>query len=248
MRDAVVDYRADSRADAQRGLDAIHRVASIVRATYAEETASLNARIAKCLLPVEPFRQAWNVFRLLDVEYDETRWTQWLAAVFRRENGELCARVAWSAFCDAVARTMSIAPPTGGANLATAADWIGAAAEVPDVQDEVAAGALGRLDLLFTAPSLVAAVENKLWADCMTARRRPRQIATCRSPSTAWRATRFAASGSFSCRNATGSRPVVLSRGLHPPLVARFRAGVSSRAPGRVDERPADRDRAAADC
>jgi hypothetical protein len=165
VRDAVLRDRTQQRDGDLRQLEAIQRVASMVRSHYDEETISLNARIARCLLPVEPFHQAWNVFRLFDVEYEETRWTQWLAAILRHENGPECARVAWRAFCDAVALRIGTAPPSGGANLAGAGDWSHAAAAVPHVEDEVAAGDLGQLDLLFTTPGLVAAVENKLWAD-----------------------------------------------------------------------------------
>jgi hypothetical protein len=136
VRDAVLRDRTQQRDGDLRRLEAIQRVASMVRSHHDEETI-------RCLLPVEPFHQAWNEFRLFDVEYEETRWTQWLAAISRPGNGEFFARVAWTAFCDAVARRISIARPAGGANLAIAAGWIGAAAQVPHVEDEVAAGALG---------------------------------------------------------------------------------------------------------
>lgn len=165
MRDARARQHDDDRVTEQRTVDAIHAVAERVKASYDEELAQLHARIAACLLPVEPLRQAWNVFRLFDVEYDETRWTQWLAAVLRPESGERCSRVAWGAFCDAVSRRAVSQRPSGASNLADHVHWNRIAAEIPVIEDEVSDGDLGRLDLLFTTASIVAAVENKLWAD-----------------------------------------------------------------------------------
>ena len=123
---------------------------------------SFRARVSLRLLPVEPFHQRWNVFRLFDLEHDETRWTQWFAAILREENGARCARVAWRAVCEAIAKRALRQPPIG--DVADASHWRAVASETPCVEDEVAAGELGRLDILVVCDSLVAAIENKLWA------------------------------------------------------------------------------------
>lgn len=136
-----------------------------MKSSYEEELGELRARIEVCLLPVDPLHQTWNVFRLFGVEYEETRWTQWLAAILRPENGARCSRVAWAAFCDAVARRAALLPPAGTDNIADHGHWTTIAAEVPAVEDEVSDGDLGRLDMLFTTTGIVAAVENKLWAN-----------------------------------------------------------------------------------
>jgi hypothetical protein len=86
---------------------------------------SFRARVSSRLLPVEPFHQRWNVFRLFDLEHDETRWTQWFAAILREENGARCARVAWRAVCEAIAKRALRQPPIG--DVADAAHWRGRA-------------------------------------------------------------------------------------------------------------------------
>lgn len=164
--EVVRQQRTDDHSAEQRRVGLIRAVALRVRASYEEELSALKARINACLLPIEPLRQAWNVFRLFDVEYEETRWTQWFAAILRPENGERCSRVAWGAFCAAVARRAKIRPPGGDSNPADHHHWRDIVArEVPTVEDEVSDDDLGTLDLLFTTSSIVAAVENKLWAD-----------------------------------------------------------------------------------
>src|SRR5213078_242131 len=100
-----------------------------------------------CLLPADPLRQTWNVFRMFGIEYKETRWTQWLAAILRHDNGSRCARIAWGAFCDAVARRAEIRTPSGSLCLADHAHWRTVAREIPRVEDEVPDGKLGQLDL-----------------------------------------------------------------------------------------------------
>lgn len=165
MRTAIDRQRDHDRIAEHRQVAAIRAVADRVRSSYKQELSELRARIDASLLPVDPLHQSWNVFRAFGVEYKETSWTQWLAAVLRQENGERCARVAWGAFCDAVARRAALVPPSGDPNLADRAHWIAIAAEVPEVEDEVPDGDLGRLDMLIRTPSIVAAVENKLWAD-----------------------------------------------------------------------------------
>lgn len=165
MRAAIDRQRDDDRVAEQRRVEAIRAVADRVRSSYEQELGEHRARINASLLPVDPLAQSWNVFRAFGVEYKETSWTQWLAAILRRENGERCARVAWGAFCDAVARRAELMPPTGEPNLADLAHWRTIAVEVPEVEAEVPDGKLGRLDMLVETPSIVAAVENKLWAD-----------------------------------------------------------------------------------
>src|ERR1041385_1679628 len=99
IRDAGRHQVDQEQINARLGVDAIRTVAGRVKASYAEEIGQLNARIDALLLPVDPLRQTWNVFRLFDIEYRETRWTQWFAGILRPENGQRCSRLAWSAFC-----------------------------------------------------------------------------------------------------------------------------------------------------
>jgi hypothetical protein len=173
MRTAIDQQRGDDRVAEQRRVEAIRAVADRVRSSYEQELGELRARINASLLSVDPLRETWNVFRAFGVERDETSWTQWLATILRQENGERCARVAWGAFCDAVARRATLVPPSGDSNLADHAHWAAIAGEVPMVKDEVSAGDLGRLDMLVETPSIVAAVENKLWADWHDGPKRP---------------------------------------------------------------------------
>jgi PD-(D/E)XK nuclease superfamily protein len=164
--EVVRQQRARDRSAEQRRVALVRAAAERVKALYGEELSTLKARIDACLLPVEPLRLAWNVFRLFDLEHEETRWTQWFAAILRPENGERCSRVAWGAFCAAVAHRAEILSPSGDSNPADQHHWRDIVSEeVPKVEDEVSDGDLGTLDLLFTTSSIVAAVENKLWAD-----------------------------------------------------------------------------------
>ncbi|MEJ7602897.1 MAG: hypothetical protein WKG01_33725 [Kofleriaceae bacterium] len=143
------------RARHQLRIDAIHAIAERVNASYASELAQLNARIEARLLPVEPFRQSWNVFRVFEVEHQRARWTQWLGALLGPEHGSRCARVAWTAFCDAAARRAAKLPSVGSSGLADASHWEAVAEEVPAVEHEAA-------DLLVTCPSMVITIEVRL--------------------------------------------------------------------------------------
>ncbi len=166
MCELVRQEREHDHGAEQRRVAMLRKVAERVKASYEEEVKALNVRIDACLLPVEPLRLAWNVFRLFDVEHEEIRWTQWFAAILRPESGERCARVAWRAFCEAVARRAALIAPSGDSDPPDQHHWRDIVAlEVPTVEDEVSDGDLGTLDLLITTPSIVAAVENKLWAD-----------------------------------------------------------------------------------
>jgi PD-(D/E)XK nuclease superfamily len=164
MRDVFRHQREHDRDAEQRQVAAIHAIAERVKASFEEELTHLKRRLEACLLPVDPLHQTWNVFRLFDLEYEEIRWTQWLAAILRPENGKRCSRIAWSAFCAAVARRAELQPPSGASNLASHVHWNEIAREAPVVEDEVPEKGLGQLDMLVTTPSIVAAVENKLWA------------------------------------------------------------------------------------
>jgi hypothetical protein len=161
---AVRNQRAQDRAVAQRRVATLRRLGAQVRASHEEMLADITARIEARLLPVDPLRQTWNAFRMFDLEYEEIRWTQWFAGLLRPANGERCARVAWRAFCEAVAERAELAPPAGDSNPADHHCWHKAAEETPLVHDEVWDSQLGILDLLFMTPSLTAAVENKLWS------------------------------------------------------------------------------------
>ena len=152
---AVRQQTERDRARHQLRIDAIHAIAERVNASYADELAALNARIETRLLPVEPFRQSWNLFRVFEVEHQRARWTQWLGALLHPENGSRCARVAWAAFCDAVARRATKLPSVGSTGLADASHWEAVAEEVPAVEHEGA-------DLLVTCPSMVITIETRL--------------------------------------------------------------------------------------
>jgi hypothetical protein len=164
IREVSRRHHDHHRGAAQRQVAAIHAIAERVNASFDEELAHLNRRIEACLLPVDPLRQTWNVFRLFDIERAEIRWTQWFAAILRPKNGKRCSHVAWGAFCAAVARRAELRPPSGASNLASYVHWNEIASEAPEVEDEVLEKGLGQLDMLVTTPSIVAAVENKLWA------------------------------------------------------------------------------------
>lgn len=149
----------------QSRVAAIQQVARILTQHYQAEIQQLERRIQARLLHVEPFHQRWNVFRMFDLEYDETRWTQWLASTMRRENGERCARAMWSALCEAIARRAAANPPSGPPRLAQADHWqMLVSEELPVVQDEVPHPVHGRLDILITSPQIVVALENKIRA------------------------------------------------------------------------------------
>ena len=180
----VARRRDHDRKQEHHRIQAMQAMAALVRASHQTELEQVSARIDARLLRLEPLRQTWNVFRLFGIEYAETRWTQWFAAILRSENGPRCARVAWAAFCEAIAHRAQASPPSGDERLAEHRHWLDVVAnEVPQVEDEVGDGELGRLDLLFTTPTVVAAVENKLWADWhdgsgpLTQAERYRQIA-----------------------------------------------------------------------
>jgi hypothetical protein len=164
VRDAVRTQRAKDEREAERRASLIGCVADEVRTHYAELLADVDARIERRLMSVDPLRQTWNAFRMFAVEDDEVHWTQWFANLLRTSNGERCARVAWAAFCGAVADRAEAMPPTGESNPAGATEWRQAAQHVPLVEDEVRDLELGILDLLFSTRSMIAAVENKLEA------------------------------------------------------------------------------------
>jgi hypothetical protein len=116
---AMGTQRERDQAKHKLRISAIRAMADRMASTHAERLRQLTARISKKLLPVDPLRQSWNVFRLFELEHDEGRWMQWLASILRAENGAWCARVAWSAFCD-----------TAGD------DWENAATDVPEIEED----------------------------------------------------------------------------------------------------------------
>ena len=154
---AMGQQRERDQARHKLRINAIHSMAERMAATHAERLRQLTARINKNLLPVDPLRQSWNVFRLFELEHDEPRWMQWLASILCADNGAWCARVAWSAFCDAVAR--------GAANPS---DWEDAVTDVP----EIAADDTG---LTITCANLVGVrvpADKIVWRDLGQALRR----------------------------------------------------------------------------
>lgn len=164
MRTVIHRHIVTRDDDNHRRINAIRSIAEHVKSSYTEETARLRIQIEQRLLPIDPLRQTWNVFRLFDLEYKETHWTRWLTGILAPNNGLRCSQVAWRALCETASRQASLLPPVGLDNLASAAHWAAAATEVPQVECEVSDPEFGRLDILVTTHSLVAAIENKLWA------------------------------------------------------------------------------------
>src|SRR5271157_4668098 len=142
----------------------LETLARIVRERGGAEAQELCASIRNRLLPIDPLKLEWNVFRLFNLEYNEPRWTQWLASLLRVQGGGMCARIAWKAFCGAVANSLEAggAIAQNGTRLATAADWRGATNQEFDVKPEVYEHELGRVDLVIEAGPLLAIVENKI--------------------------------------------------------------------------------------
>jgi hypothetical protein len=154
---AMGQQRERDQAKHKLRINAIRSMAERMAATHAERLRGLTTRINTKLLPVDPLRQSWNVFRLFELEHDEARWMQWLASILRAENGAWCARVAWSAFCDAAGRRVD-----------DTSDWENAATDVPEIEDDAAG-------LTITCANLVAvrvAADDIVWRDLGQALRR----------------------------------------------------------------------------
>jgi len=169
----AAEYRrlmATKRAENGSATLVLETLASIVRERGGAEAQELCASIRNRLLPTDPLKLEWNVFRLFNLEYNEPRWTQWLANLLRVDSGGTCARIAWKAFGAAVANSLEARGATAqdGMELATAADWRGAADQEPNVESEVYEHGLGRVDMVIEAGPLLAIVENKIregWHD-----------------------------------------------------------------------------------
>lgn len=164
IRTVIRRHIVSSDDEKHRVINAIRSTVERVRETHTEEITRLRIQIEQLLLPIDPLCQTWNVFRLFDLEYEETRWTRWLAGILTPDNGLRCSQVAWKALCETVSLQATLLPPIGCDNLANAGYWAVASTEVPQVECEVSDPEFGRLDLLVTTHSLVVAIENKLWA------------------------------------------------------------------------------------
>lgn len=165
VRRAVAAHADATQRDRSRSLAAIRHVGGFTRSQYAEQADRLIATIGDRLSPHDPLRQTWNTTRAFGVEDDEVRWTKWLAALLRPENGARSAHVAWTALCDAVARRIAERPLAGEDPLLDESGWRAMTALAPEVHDEVRHPTYGQLDLLVTTASAVIAIENKLLAD-----------------------------------------------------------------------------------
>ncbi|MCX5748066.1 MAG: hypothetical protein NT062_36870 [Proteobacteria bacterium] len=108
---AVARGMGEPDEDEAKQLTAIRRISVGMAAWCEAEIVRILEQIAEHRLAVEPFGHPYNVFRLFGVERSETRWTQWVGNLWRRENGERCARITWRAFCDAVSDRISKLAP-----------------------------------------------------------------------------------------------------------------------------------------
>lgn len=158
---------ADERAG-DRAVLALDDLADIVRAAAVEmadrlrETLAADRRALE-VVPVDPARIGWSPFVFFESEDQETRWTQWLAAVLRPKNGTRVALAAWRGLCAAIAEACDSTPPAGGDASADAWRRVGAELPTSVMHEEVFED--GRLDLVIRAPGFVSIIENKLWAD-----------------------------------------------------------------------------------
>jgi hypothetical protein len=144
---------------------ALENLARKVQELSGAEAERLKAEILNLVLPVDPLRLEWNVFRLFALGYSETRWTQWMASLIDDSNGAISAQPAWMALCQAIVRRIELRNPTprDGMRLACAEDWRLAWGQKVKVIPEDTEYGLGRVDLWLDAGSLLAVIEIKLW-------------------------------------------------------------------------------------
>ena len=164
----VKTARTEEARFAERAVGTLDKLAAFVRASAVELADRLRESLAEdrrlhAVNPVDPSRIEWSPFRFFEAEHLETRWTQWLAALLRPENGTLVATTAWKGLCAAIASACETTPPADG--HATADDWRAAAKNLPTSVSHEESFWDGRLDLVVRSPSLVAVIENKLWAE-----------------------------------------------------------------------------------
>jgi len=156
--------------ESQKVLKAIDEIAFTVRTKGQEAGERLLDEILRAKLkPIDPFDLKWNIFKLFNIEYTETQWTQWLAAILDPQNGERLAQIVWRSFCDAVVATDEPEPEDDREKglLALHSDW--EKAEKPSgggcVQFESSDPELGRLDIAVDSPNIYVIIENKIEAD-----------------------------------------------------------------------------------
>ena len=170
VQDAVIQSRVSEERITDSVVTTLRQLASTVREKAEIEWYDMMNRVRGHMLkPVDPLEIRWTPLSLLGIANKETRWTQWIAGILRKENGEALARIVWQSLCDSVIlasrepRQVEEIPYA----LASLQEWRRAKGDPPKsgsmITDEFSVDG-SRIDIVIDSPSILVVLENKLWS------------------------------------------------------------------------------------